>query len=124
MKQFIFLLRPNIRPLTTEQIEQRGKQWRLLIYELNNQKKLVAWQVFENEGVKVFGAGERLIEKRPVIENNEMAGGIITITAKSFEEAVELSKLCPVLDYGGSVEVRPLQPLHSNLNINHKTAEL
>jgi len=117
MKQFIFLLRPNITPLTAEQVEQRSKQWRALIYELNHQGKLVAWQVFENEGVKVSGAAERIVEAHPVVENNETAGGVITITATSFKEAVELSKLCPVLDYGGSVEVRPLQPLHNQLNI-------
>ena len=120
MKQFIFLLRPNIKPLTAEQIEERTKQWRALIYDLNLQGKLVAWQVFENEGVKVSGVGERIIEDHPVVENNESAGGVITITAESFVEAVELSKLCPVLDYGGSVEVRPLQPQHNHLNINRQ----
>ncbi len=120
MKRFIFLLRPSIKPLTAEQIEQRTKQWRLLIYELNTQGKLVAWQVFENEGAKVFGADRRIVDDHPVVENNESAGGVITINAKSFAEAIELSKLCPVLDYGGSVEVRPLQPLHNNLNINQK----
>lgn len=118
MKQFIFLLRTNIRLLTAEQVEQRTKQWRVLISELTQQGKLVAWQVFENAGVKFSGTGERIIEDHPVVENNEIAGGVITITAESFVEAVKLSKLCPVLDYGGSVEVRPLQPQHNHLNTN------
>ena len=113
MKQFIFLLRPSIKPLTAEQVEQRTKRWRALIYELNHQKKLVNWQVFENEGAKVSGVHERVVEDHPVVENDQSAGGIITITAKSFNEAIELSKLCPVLDYEGSVEVRPLQPQHN-----------
>jgi hypothetical protein len=120
MKQFIFLLRPSIRQLTAEQIEERSKQWRALIYELNQQGKLVALQIFENEGVKVSGKGERTVEDYPVVENNETAGGIITIIAKSFKEAVELSKLCPVLNYGGSVEVRPLQPPHNQITINRQ----
>jgi uncharacterized membrane protein len=110
MTQFIFLLRPSIRPLTEEQVEQRTKQWRSLIFSLARQGKLVNWQVFEQEGVKVSGAGKRIIEDHPVVENNESAGGVITITAENLEEAVELSKSCPVLDYGGSVEVRPLKP--------------
>ena len=118
MKQFIFLLRPNVRPLTTEQVEERTKRWRLLINELNHQKKLVAWQVFEDEGVKISGTAERTEEDLQLIKNSETLGGAITISAKSFEEAAELSKLCPVLDYGGSVEVRPLQPQHNHLNIN------
>jgi hypothetical protein len=120
MEQFIFLLTPNIRPLTFEQIEQRTNQWRALIYELKKQDQLIAWQVFENVGVKVSGTSERIVENHPVIENNESAGGIITITAKSLEEAVEISKLCPVLDYGGSVEVRPLQPQHNQLKIERQ----
>ena len=110
MRQFIFLLRPSVKSLSEEQIKQRTIQWRSLIFSLARQGKLVAWQVFENEGAKVSGAGNRIVEDHPVVENNESAGGVITITAENFEEAVELSKSCPVLDYGGSVEVRPLKP--------------
>ena len=79
MKQFIFLLRPSIKPLTAEQIEQRTHQWRTLIYKLNSHGKLIAWQVFENEGAKISGKIERIVENHPVMENNEIAGGVITI---------------------------------------------
>jgi hypothetical protein len=40
------------------------------------------------------------------MEIKEAIGGYAIVKAKSFEEAADLAKGCPVLAYGGNVEVR------------------
>jgi hypothetical protein len=38
-----------------------------------------------------------------------VVGGYIIVQADDIGQAVELSKGCPILEVGGSVEVRPVQ---------------
>ena len=38
-----------------------------------------------------------------------MVGGYIIVEAKGLDHAVEISKGCPILEIGGSVEVRPVE---------------
>ncbi|AGP38069.1 hypothetical protein SCE1572_28525 [Sorangium cellulosum So0157-2] len=40
-----------------------------------------------------------------------MVGGYMLIEAEDLAHAVELSKGCPILERGGSVEVRPIWKL-------------
>jgi len=42
------------------------------------------------------------------MELKEALGGYTLIKANSFEEAAEISKNCPILSVGGSVEVREI----------------
>lgn len=46
----------------------------------------------------------------PFTEAKEIIGGIFTITADTYDEAVEISKDCPHLKYGGWIEVREIEP--------------
>ncbi len=46
----------------------------------------------------------------PFAEAKEVIGGIFTIDADSYDEAVEISKDCPHLKYGGWIEVREVEP--------------
>lgn len=49
---------------------------------------------------------EKVVTDGPYIESKELVSGYYLINASSLEEATELSKGCPVLRLGGSVEVR------------------
>ncbi len=44
----------------------------------------------------------------PFAESKEVIGGYFAITADGYDEAVDLARDCPHLDYGGSVEVRAI----------------
>jgi len=46
----------------------------------------------------------------PYAEIKESLGGLFLIRAESYEEAVEIAKGCPVLQYGAVVEVRMAIP--------------
>ena len=44
----------------------------------------------------------------PFAESKEAVAGFFIIQADSFDDAVEIAKGCPGLDFGQTVEVRPI----------------
>jgi hypothetical protein len=51
---------------------------------------------------------QKAITDGPYAEAKYLVGGFSLIEARDLDEATELSKGCPVLERGGSVEVRPI----------------
>lgn len=47
-----------------------------------------------------------VITDGPFAEIREILGGFIVVKAEDLDEATTLAHGCPVLDYGGSVEIR------------------
>ena len=62
----------------------------------------------EHTGKVVKGKQKAVIDG-PYAEAKDVIGGFTVIEAKDLAQATELSKGCPILDVGGSVEVRPIQ---------------
>jgi hypothetical protein len=56
---------------------------------------------------KVLKAGG-VITDGPFVEIREILGSFIIVKADSLEEATTLAHGCPAVDYGGSVEIRPI----------------
>lgn len=52
---------------------------------------------------------KKIVSDGPYAEGNEMVGGNLIVNAKDINDAVEISKGCPILNENGSVEVRPIQ---------------
>jgi len=52
---------------------------------------------------------KKVVLDGPFADGNEMFGGYLVVNAKDIDDAVEISKACPILDEDGSVEVRPIQ---------------
>lgn len=52
---------------------------------------------------------KKVVSDGPYANGNEMFGGYLIVNAKDIDDAVEISKACPILDEDGSVEVRPIQ---------------
>jgi hypothetical protein len=51
---------------------------------------------------------QKAITDGPYAEAKDLVGGFSLIEARDLDEAAELSKGCPVLERGGSVEIRPI----------------
>ena len=82
--------------------------------KIAGQGKLVGGQKLKDEGGKHlngFGSEFRATDG-PFAEAKEVIGGIFTIDADSYDQAVEISKDCPHLKYGGRIEVREVEPTH------------
>jgi hypothetical protein len=61
---------------------------------------------------KVVTGKEKTVNDGPYAEAKDVVGGYIVIEAQDLPHAVEISKGCPILEAGGSVEVRPIQKLN------------
>lgn len=55
--------------------------------------------------------GEVVVTDGPFSETKEVIGGYFKIEAPSYEEAVALSRDCPHLELGGTIEVREVDPM-------------
>jgi hypothetical protein len=62
-------------------------------------------------GGKLITGTKKVVTDGPYIEGKEIVGGYLICKAKNFDEAVEISRGCPILEFdNGVVEVREIQP--------------
>lgn len=54
--------------------------------------------------------GDFRVTDGPYAEAKEVIGGLFTISAADYDEAVQVSKECPHLKYGGRIELREIEP--------------
>lgn len=114
MKEFLLVFRrentPEEPPMSPEQLQDMMKPWMDWIGSIAAQNKLVsAGNRLEQEGM-VIRPGN-LVTNGPYVEIKEAIGGYTIVKAASLEEAIELSRACPILFVGGSVEVRAIVPM-------------
>jgi hypothetical protein len=114
MNEFLLIFRRDLKSSeiqpSPEQLQNMMKKWQNWMGSIAAQNKLVSsGNRLSNEG-KVLTAGD-VVTNGPYVEIKELIGGYIMIGADSLEEAAEISKGCPILGVGGSVEVRPVIPM-------------
>ncbi len=110
MSEFLYLYRGGQRGRTPEQSQQIMQKW------LNWMKDLTAsgnlkdpGQPLEGEGKVVNGKGT--VTDGPFAEAKDLVGGFTLIEADTIARAAELARGCPILEVGGSVEVRPIMKM-------------
>ena len=57
---------------------------------------------------KVVGKGGTIITDGPFTEGKEIVGGYVVLEAKDLDDAVAISKDCPIFEFGGTTEVREI----------------
>ena len=62
-----------------------------------------------DSGGKAVGGHERIVSDGPYAESKDLVTGAMIIEAASLDDAVEVARQCPTYEFGGSVEVRPVQ---------------
>ena len=116
MPQYMLLLHDDptafasISPTEMQQIIQKYVTWGNRLRQagvLADSHKLT-----EEPGRVMRGrAGQVRVTDGPFSEAKEVLGGYFTITAASYEEAVERARDCPHLDFGGAIEVRQVDTM-------------
>ncbi|HEY4196744.1 MAG TPA: YciI family protein [Mucilaginibacter sp.] len=115
MKEFVMLYKSDELPEV--QLNDDGslvvsKEWQTWIGELVAQNQLVSpGKRLGNDGLLVKPGN--VITNGPYAEIKEMIGGLSVIRVGSMDEATEIAKGCPILDYGGSVEIREVIPMNN-----------
>lgn len=106
MKEFSLLVRVPVT-YTTEQAKASNPQWEKALEQWKADSVYVTSFAFPGESYVVAGAAKS-IKKEAVISDNLRVVSNIVLRAISIENAVELAKACPILPYGGTVEVREI----------------
>jgi hypothetical protein len=111
MAKFMYLFRSNptsYRSMSPEQMQQTMKKW-------------MDWKDALEKNGHLYQPGERLdatgkvvrgksksVTDGPFVEVKDFIQGYMILDAKDLDQAVELSRGCPILESDGTVEIRPL----------------
>lgn len=108
MKEFILFVRVPIT-YTTEQAKAVNPEWTLVTDKWKADGIFVTSFVCPYDGYVISGT-DRVVKKGQVVSDNLKVVSNIILLSENLESAVELAKACPVLKYGGTIEVREVQP--------------
>lgn len=111
MKEFMYLFRggdARSDSQSPEAIQQHMQKWMNWMQDLTQKGKFVSGQPLEAGGMTITGAKMDRVEGA-FAEGKEKVGGYLVVKAADLNEAVLLSKECPIFEYNGIVEVRPIQ---------------
>jgi len=110
MESYLLLLhmkdeRPNLSPEEMQAITAKYKAWG---QKLGAQGRIAGGEKLADEaGRKMIGKGAELrISDGPFTETKDVIGGFFIVKAESYDEAIELCRDCPHLEYGNGIEVR------------------
>ena len=106
MKQFSLLVRVPTS-YTSEQAKSVNPRWENLLAEWKAENAYVLSFAFPGESYTVSGP-DHTVKQESVLSGSLRVVSNIVLQAVSFEEAIELAKRCPILAFGGSVEVREI----------------
>jgi len=116
MSEFVFLFRSDDAGRkeamgTPERAQQSLQTWLAWIRDLEAKGHLKdRGQPLEPAG-KVVSGKKRVVTDGPYAEAKDVLLGFIIIQARDLEQAVEISTGCPIVEGGGSVEIRPVGQL-------------
>jgi hypothetical protein len=97
----------GLSPQEIDDVVNRMKSW---FNRLTAEGKAKAGKPLFHEGKIVSQRNGRLVVDGPFAETKEAIGGFFLLEVGSLDEATEIAKEFPCLEYGAAVEVRPVAP--------------
>src|SRR5271165_789987 len=108
MSEFIYLYRGGQSGQSPEQRQQALQKWMAFLKQLGDSGHLKdPGQPLEAGGSIVKGKSKTVTDG-PYAEGKDLIGGYTVVEAGDLAHAVELSKGCPIFEFDGLVEVRPV----------------
>jgi hypothetical protein len=108
------------RGLSSEDIQNVMNRWIAWFDRLTEQGKARAGQPLTDQGKVISGKKGQTVLDGPFAESKEAVAGYILLQVDNLDEAVEIAKECPGLNYGISVEVRLVDHQKASLFLINK----
>jgi hypothetical protein len=113
MAKFMFIFRGggyaspgNVSPT---EIQQHLAKWNAWTSGLLAAGRLAGAQPLEHPPTgKTIRGRDRIVTDGPYAESKDLVSGTLVVEAASLAEAAELAQGCPIFEFDGSVEVRPV----------------
>jgi hypothetical protein len=114
MEKFMYLFRGGDNhahnAADSEVAKKNMLAWMNWMGGLQQKGILVAGEPLQPTGKQISGKN-KLISDGPFVEAKEIVGGFLIVNAKNIDDAVEISKGCPIFEENGKLEVRPIQKM-------------
>jgi RNA polymerase sigma factor (sigma-70 family) len=107
--------------LSPSELQAHVEKWYRWSDELARQGRGNVGTALDNPGAAVRGH-ERVVTDGPYAESKDLVTGSLIIEAASLEDAVDVARTCPTYEFGGSVEVRPVQDLSDLTLVDERPA--
>jgi hypothetical protein len=112
MSEFVYLYRGGESGRSPERMQQVMQKWMTWFKELGQKGHIKdQGQPLERAGKLVKGK-QKAVTDGPFAEAKDVVGGYTLIEAHDLDQAVELSKGCPIFEVEGAVEVRPVMKMN------------
>jgi len=112
MSEYVFLYRGGEEGRSPERMQQMMQKWMSWLKGLAEKGHIKdQGQPLERAGKLVKGK-QKTVTDGPFAEAKDVVGGYTLIEARDLEQAVELSKGCPIFEVEGAVEVRPVMKMN------------
>jgi hypothetical protein len=107
--QYILIIRfkADFVPPSKAAIDSNIKHWQVFMGNLAKNGKIAAGYRPGNDGQTISGTN-KLVKNGAYIANDELVSSFLIINADNMDDANAIAKQCPVLEFGGSVEIRPI----------------
>ena len=110
MKEFVLLFRQpgtDFSKVSPKEMQDLAQKWNDWIENIKSQGR------YAKDGLRLSTEGKVLkpggvVTDGPFAEIREILGGFFVVKAENLDDATTLAHGCPVLEAGGSVEIRPL----------------
>ena len=96
------------RSMSPTEMQQTMARFLAWFERLSTEGTLKAGQPLMDEARIVSGKNGGAVTDGPFAESKEAVGGYFLIKAASFDDAVEIARQCPMMEFGVQVEVRPI----------------
>lgn len=115
MKEFLMLIRENTDNgnASPQEIEEEIKLHFAWIEEISEKGHFKAGDPLESDG-KVISGREKFVTNGPYVESKECISGYYFLLANSLDEATEIAKGCPSLQFGGKLEIREIMDTNAH----------
>lgn len=94
--------------VSPSELQAHLEKWYRWSDELARQGRRNVGAALANPGKSVRGH-ERIVTDGPYAESKDLVTGSMIFEAASLDDAVEVARQCPIYEFDGSVEVRPVQ---------------
>jgi hypothetical protein len=114
MEKFMFLFRGGDHHAHNAKDSKEAKEnmqaWMNWMGDLGQKGILTGGEPLQPQGKQVTGKN-KVVTDGPFMEAKEFVGGYLIINAKDLNDAVKISKGCPIFEENGKLEVRPIQSM-------------